>query len=126
MTVVLKSHRHLKGNLVFVHEDGSPYRQDHMRPVHERITKLSGLRRIKFHEIRHRFASQLAMNGVPLKAVQELLGHADMMMTQRYSHLTPNIHREAVATLGRGPFERKNGPTFGHTDENVAKTEVTL
>lgn len=39
------------------------------------------------------------MRGVPLKAVQELLGHATMEMTMRYAHLSPNVTRNAVQVL---------------------------
>jgi integrase len=39
------------------------------------------------------------MRGVPLKVVQELLGHATMEMTMRYAHLSPNVPREAVRLL---------------------------
>ena len=90
-----------------------------MRPVQKRLTRLAGLRRIKFHEIRHSFASQLVMNGVPLKAVQELLGHADMTMTLRYSHLAPNVHYDAISTL-----LSENGLENGPTEENEAKLGV--
>ncbi len=45
----------------------------------------------------------LVMPGAPLKAVQELLGHATIMMTMRYAHLAPEIARDAVRLLdGRG------------------------
>ena len=37
------------------------------------------------------------MTGVPLKAVQELLGHSTIDMTMRYAHLSPDVTREAVA-----------------------------
>jgi hypothetical protein len=39
------------------------------------------------------------MNGRPLKEVQELLGHASITQTERYSHLSPERLRDAVATL---------------------------
>jgi integrase len=39
------------------------------------------------------------MRGAPLKAVQELLGHATIEMTMRYAHLSPDTRRDAVALL---------------------------
>ncbi len=45
------------------------------------------------------FASHLAMRGVPLKAVQELMGHATIDMTMRYAHLSPNVKKDAVRAL---------------------------
>jgi hypothetical protein len=41
------------------------------------------------------------MNGVSLKAVQELLGHADIKMTMRYSHLSQAHLQDAVAVLNK-------------------------
>jgi site-specific recombinase XerD len=58
-----------------------------------------GLRRIGWHVLRHTFASHLVMRGVPLKAIQELLGHASIEMTMRYAHLAPDVAREAVKLL---------------------------
>jgi len=39
------------------------------------------------------------MAGVPLKAVQEMLGHSTILMTMRYAHLAPSVHRDAVQVL---------------------------
>ena len=56
-----------------------------------------------FHDLRHTFASHLVMNGVGLKAVQELLGHADMKMTMRYAHLSQEHLRDSVNLLNDLP-----------------------
>ena len=58
-------------------------------------------KRITTHGLRHTFASHLVMRGASLKAVQELLGHESIEMTLRYSHLTPDVKREAVRLLDR-------------------------
>jgi site-specific recombinase XerD len=39
------------------------------------------------------------MRGAPLKAIQELLGHATITMTMRYAHLAPEVTRDAVRLL---------------------------
>lgn len=53
----------------------------------------------KWHDLRHTFASRLVMSGVDMRTVQEAMGHKNMAMTQRYSHLAPNHIREAMARL---------------------------
>lgn len=63
--------------------------------------KKAGLEDFRFHDLRHTFASHLVMNGVGLKAVQELLGHADIKMTMRYAHLSQAHLKEAVAVLSK-------------------------
>ena len=45
------------------------------------------------------FASHLAKRGVPLKAVQELMGHATIEMGMRYARLSPHVPRDAVKLL---------------------------
>lgn len=67
----------------------------------------SGVPRAGWHVLRHTFASHLAMRGVSMKAIQELLGHATLAMTMRYAHLSPSITRDAVELLdgsGRAPI----------------------
>jgi len=52
-----------------------------------------------FHDNRHTFASHLIMAGVDLTTVRDLLGHADIKMTLRYSHLAPSHKKTAVNVL---------------------------
>src|SRR5882672_5242114 len=65
-----------------------------MHPIW-RACKRAGLRPISRHVLRHTFASHLVMRGVPLKAVQELMGHATIEMTMRYAVVGQNIGRHA-------------------------------
>lgn len=59
----------------------------------------AGIQGAVWHTLRHTFASRLVMAGVDLRTVQELMGHKDISMTIRYSHLSPGHLREAVGRL---------------------------
>jgi integrase len=97
----LKTQRHLKGELVFCAEGGRAWKENECKWPIWRACKRAGLRKISWHALRHTFASHLVMRGVPLKAVQELMGHATIEMTMRYSHLSPDVPRSAVQMLDR-------------------------
>ena len=64
------------------------------------VTKAAKLPDLRWHDLRHDFASQLVMRGVPLYTVQKLLGHANARMTQRYAKLAPGTLADAVNMLG--------------------------
>lgn len=99
LTEALKARKGKKGDLLFVtRNDRHIGRTTILRNFHK-ICDTAELRHIKIHEIRHSFASQLVVKGVHLQVVQQLLGHSDIRMTMRYSHLSPQQHHDAVAML---------------------------
>jgi integrase len=106
---VIKRHRHLKGKFVFCNQGGEPLLDGKCKWPLWTACANAGLRRIGWHVLRHTFASHLVMRGVSLKAVQELLGHATMEMTMRYSHLSPEVGIEAVAKLDLKPTRQSHG-----------------
>lgn len=68
--------------------------------LHKACTK-AGLRKIGWHTLRHTFASHLAQNGVSIVLIKELLGHADIKTTMRYSHLSASAVKGAIDTLSK-------------------------
>lgn len=60
------------------------------------LMKLAGIGNFRLHDCRHHFASKLVQAGVDLYTVKELLGHSEITMTERYSHLAPDNLRLAV------------------------------
>jgi len=97
--LTLKKHRHLRGDFVFCTEDGEMLTISSCKWPICQASKRAGLRRVGWHVLRHSFASHLVVRGASIKAVQELLGHADIKMTMRYAHLSPDARREAVQLL---------------------------
>jgi integrase len=63
--------------------------------------------KVVFHTLRHTFASWLVEQGVDLYTVKELMGHGNLSMTERYSHLAPDTLRRAVKTLENGMAKAK-------------------
>jgi integrase len=65
------------------------------------LLKRAGLPDIRFHDLRHTFATLMLRNGEHPKVVQEMLGHATIAITMdTYSHVLPNMQRDAVERLG--------------------------
>jgi integrase len=100
LEAALKAIRHLRGPLVFCNEDGSPLSMWQLHHRFEFVSRRAGLRQIRWHDLRHSFASQLVSEGVPLLQVKEWLGHGTITMTMRYSHLAPNGGTELIQRLG--------------------------
>jgi integrase len=103
----LKAHRHLRGRFVFCHEDGQQLTEGTLKAPLRRALRAAGITReqgqIGWHDLRHTYGSHLAMKGVPLKVIQELMGHATIEMTMCYAHLSPETRKHAVAVLD-APF----------------------
>lgn len=85
--------------MVFSRTDGKPLTRDIVKHPFTRLTFAAGLPRIRVHDVRHSFASQLAMAGVSLLAISKLLGHSGMQVTERYAHLSPSSLDDAVKVL---------------------------
>jgi len=96
---IMTAHRHLRGKFVFCKESGLPTSRNTARNVIWRTCKRAGLRQFGWHTLRHTFASHLAMKGVPMRVIQELMGHATIEMTMRYAHLAPNVMEDAIELL---------------------------
>ena len=97
----LRAHRHKRGSLVFCNAAGNVLTAGQLGWPLKRALKRAGLREIGWHVLRHTFASHLAMRGVPVKVIQELLGHGSIVTTMRYAHLAPHVARDAVRVLDR-------------------------
>lgn len=59
----------------------------------------SGMDGVRWHDLRHTYASWLVQAGKPLGAVRDLLGHSSLAVTNKYSHLAPTHLRDAIKAL---------------------------
>lgn len=86
-----------KTNYVFPGKGGN--RLDNVNSAWAALLKNAGIEAFRWHDFRHTFASRLAMAGIPLNTIRELLGHSDIQMTLRYAHLAPDVKAKAVELL---------------------------
>jgi site-specific recombinase XerD len=104
LEAALKKHKQknlMRGPFVFCQHDehSSPLTVWHLHGALERAARRAQIRLLRWHDLRHSFASNLTIGGTPMRQVQEWLGHATLTMTLRYSHLAPGGGREYLAAL---------------------------
>ena len=80
---------------------GEMYYPDSVVNLHKKILKDAGLEHIRFHDLRHTFATLALQNGVDIKTVSSMLDHYDAGFTLRtYTHATRQKQDEAAQTMG--------------------------
>ena len=92
---------------VFVKPDGKLTRPDYVSEHFKNLLKKLGLRHIRFHDLRHSCASLLLAKGIPMKAIQEWLGHSNFSTTANiYAHLDSNSKQLSAQAI-TSAFEAK-------------------
>ena len=87
-------------DLVFPNEFGDFLSTTTIGRALRRVIERAGLPRIRFHDLRHTAATIMLSNGTHPKIVSEMLGHSTIAITlDLYSHVTPNMQREAAAAM---------------------------
>ena len=79
----------------------------------------AGLQNVTLHILRHTFASQLAIAGVPLRYVQELMGHQSFQTTLQYAHLSEEHVKKQVLRLPFAGESREAWAQIGHKVLNI-------
>jgi integrase len=70
----------------------------------------AGLRHVRFHDLRHSAASFLIASGVPMRQVQDQLGHSGLALTiATYTHISKDMRREAAAAMDALQLVPKSG-----------------
>ena len=80
---------------------GGMYYPDAVNALNTKILKSLGLEHIRFHDLRHTFATMALQSGVDIRTVSGMLGHADPGFTLRtYTHTTDPMQVKAAETIG--------------------------
>ena len=99
---VLKEQRKKVGNSpwVFPSSNGGPISPDSVLHMLHRVLKRAGLPKVRFHDLRHTFATLALQNGVDVKTVSGMLGHFSAGFTlDTYAHITSAAQRQAAQTM---------------------------
>jgi integrase len=84
-------------DLVFAHpQTGHPLDGTKVSRRFKAACRAASVRPVRFHDLRHTFATRLAASGQPLRTIQEFLGHADAKTTQIYAHYAPSEQEVAM------------------------------
>lgn len=88
---------------ICVTEMGKRINPSRLSETFTKILSRNGLKKIRFHDLRHSCASLLISNGVPLKQIQEWLGHSDFTTTANiYAHLSPETRKKTADAMLNG------------------------
>ncbi|MBI5239134.1 MAG: site-specific integrase [Elusimicrobia bacterium] len=97
--VLAELRRDANGDFVFHKKDGGQLRV--VRSGFKRALRRAGIANFRFHDLRHTAISYMMMNGIDLKTIAELVGHATaQMVDKRYGHLSPDHKRAAAEVYG--------------------------
>ena len=117
-------YNHTYDSYLFVNDMGELRRPSYLSHEFEMILKKNGLKQIRFHDLRHSCASLLIANGIPIKQIQEWLGHANFGTTADiYSHLDFNSKKESANTL-KDVFTFSSPEEKEKTVEEPEKVEI--
>ncbi len=89
-------------DLVFPNRTGFVYSRTQTREAHEKAIEASGLKRIRFHDLRHTAISLMLQQNVPIAEVSRYAGHANVGVTLRvYSHFIPQRESNAAVVMDK-------------------------
>lgn len=109
-----KLRKNSSSEFLFTDKSNQPYSPDHFSSRKFSVfLKEAKVRNLRFHDLRHSYASHFVMNGGTIFELQNILGHSETSMTMRYAHLSESHMVKAASTVG-------------FSAENITKVESSL
>lgn len=125
-------HQGANGKFVFIEKDGKEVKYAHIyRRFHQAQDRAEMTNKIRFHDLRHTFASNYMMNGGNVFDLQKLLGHTKIDMTMRYAHFSPNHLQESLRFMNMAneverPIVNSFIPVLDLKEKNVDDNLIIL
>lgn len=91
--------RNIKYDFVFTSRIGTKIDRHNLRRIFDLAVEKAGIQDFRFHDLRHTFATRLAQKGGSIQKISKLLGHQSIIMTQRYTHHSPESLRDCIQLL---------------------------
>ena len=111
--------RRADDDLVFAHPaTGSALDRHEVSRRFKLALKRAGVREVRSHDPRHTFGTRMAAAGVPMRTLQEWMGHADIKTTLIYAHYAPNPNEAAMINAA---FSAAGSTTNDSTDDKLRK-----
>ncbi|MDA8334790.1 MAG: site-specific integrase, partial [Peptococcaceae bacterium] len=89
-------------DLIVCLSDGRPWQPDNFSSDFAEFLTKAGLPHMRFHDLRHTYATKLLEAGVDIKTVSEHLGHTSIKVTaDKYGHVTPRMKDRSAETMGQ-------------------------
>jgi len=90
------------------------------------LPRRANIKNLRFHDLRHAFATRLVESGVDLITVKELLGHSTVKITERYTHPNQKLKEKAVELLAKKPEKSDDLAHIWHTErKEKSETDAT-
>jgi len=114
-------------DLVFANVEGKPIDPSVLSHAFKRIARKVGLENVRFHDLRHTFASLMLLRGAKPKVISEALGHSSVAFTMDvYSHIIEGMQEDAMALLDEVLPPGKNGMSGKNNANLTPRVDIIL
>ena len=96
--IEIRNKKQIDNNYLFVNKHGNKISINSIDNIYRKYKKLANINKNSTpHYLRHTFATNLLANGADIRSVQEILGHANVSITERYTEVTTNRKVEVLS-----------------------------